>query len=345
MLSGGTLMDEGAYGCIFTPPLSCKNKKKQKEVEEEEFDLSKIILTEYAKREDAVSELIRKIPLWKNYFVVSETMCEPAPLQTDNDLRTCPVLQQKPLSQFRLLFMPFGGDSLQVHRFSLSSFNFLSFAQHFLEAGAILNLFGIVHRDIHSGNILVDKEDVPRIIDFNLAIFTETDRLTNQLLHQYNYKLTQEPPDSTLVNAIKLGYNAKRVISSIVTKKPILKKIRSLFSISIQEMQEQLTSFYEKSKSIKQGEDAKWFKVYWRFIDSWAIGVNLVEMIHKLSLFPEFAPILKRAEPTLFPILRRLCAVNPLDRIDCVQALYQLNPNHFIIRKYAKSWLQKVGTT
>ena len=344
MLSGGKLIDDGLYGCIFTPALECKHKKKQEEVDEKDhLELSKLIPTSYAKKEDAVATLIRKIPLWKNYFIVSESMCEPSLIQKDKDVVKCHVIQDKRLSAFRLLMMPYGGQPLNVHRFSLQTFQFMDFVTHFISAGAILNLFGIVHRDIHGGNILVDKEDVPRIIDFNLAIFVENDDAVMKLQHQYNYQLTQEPPDSTLVNAIKLGYKPNNVIQSIIYKKNIIKKISNLLQLPLNDMEEELESFYRQSKSVKQGEDTKWFHVYWRTIDSWAIGVNIVDLFYKLSLWPEFSSQSSRIKSKLSPVLRGLCAVSPLKRLDCVQALYLLDPNHFIIRKYAGAWLKKVG--
>jgi len=346
MLSGGKLIDQGSYGCIFTPTLECKNKKIQQEIEKkEDLQISKLIITSHAKKEESVAELIRKIPLWKNYFVVSETICQPAAIQTDKDLKKCDVIGDNQLSKFRLLFMPYGGQSLNVHRFLLKNFHFMDFVEHLISAGAILNLFGVVHRDIHSGNILVDNNNVPRIIDFNLAIFVESNSTELELKHQYNYLLSQEPPDSTLVNAILLNYKPSSVINSIIYKKPIIKKISNFTNISLNEMEENLDAFYQKSKSVKNGDDNKWFEMYWRTIDSWGIGTNIVELFYKLSLWPDFSSYMEQLHPKLIPLIKGLCAVSPLNRMDCVQALYYLNPNHFIIRKYASAWLQKVGFT
>jgi hypothetical protein len=42
-------------------------------------------------------------------------------------------------------------------------------------------------------------------------------------------------------------------------------------------------------------------------------------------------------------VLRKLTAVNPMDRIDSVQALALLDPGNYIVRKYAGDWLEKVG--
>lgn len=344
MLSGGKLFDEGMYGCIFTPPLKCKEGTKEGLIKDEhEVLLTKLILSPEAKQEFSIASKIRKIPLWKNYFVVSESMCEPASVQTDRQLGDCPVIKDHKLSDFRILSMPFGGTPLSNYTFKIQDFDFMRFIIHFIEAGALLTLFGIVHRDIHQGNILIDNEQVPRIIDFNLAIMIGSQITNKTLQHQYNYVIAQEPPDSTLVNAISLGYNGEQVIDSIIEKKPIVKKIRTVLGISEEEMHQALDTFYTKSKSVKTGDEVKWFESYWRTIDSWAIGINIIDLISKFTLWPEFTPKLKSTKAKLFPVLKRLCAVSPLERIDCIQALNYLAPNSFIIRKYGKAWLAKVG--
>ena len=343
MLSGGKLFDEGMYGCIFTPPLECKTTTK-KTLEESEFPaLSKLILKDAADLEYSISKVIRQIPLWKNYFVVSESICEPAPIQKEKELYDCAVLDNNKLSDFRILSMPYGGVPLNTYRISLQSFEFMDFVIHFIESIALLNLFGIVHRDIHQGNILVDNNQVPRIIDFNLAIPVQSTVTSNKLRHKYDFVLAQEPPDSTLVNAVMTGFNGERVIESIIDKKPIIKKIRNILGVNAQDQQRSLDKFFRDSKSVKAGDSAKWFKTYWRTIDSWAVGVNIIDLISKLSLWPEFTTTLKKISPKLYPVLRRLCEVSPTKRIDCVQALNYLNPNSFIIRKYGKPWLNKVG--
>lgn len=345
MLSGGKIFDEGMYACIFTPSLECKPKTREGLVEDgAELPLSKLILKDEAEHEYSISKVIRQIPLWKNYFVVSESICEPAQQQKDKELKDCEILESHKLSDFRILTMPYGGVPLNLYKIDLAKLDFMAFIIHFIEAGALLNLFGIIHRDIHQGNILVDDEHVPRIIDFNLAVFAQKTVTAGSLSHTYNVVTGQEPPDSTLVNAIRLGHSGERVIDSIINKKPIMRKIRTILGISAMEQLQSLEKFYLDSRSVKSGNLVKWFNNYWRTIDSWAIGVNIIMFISKLSLWPEFSSTLKRVRPKLFPVLRGLCEVSPVKRLDCVQALNILSPNSFIIRKYGKAWLSKVSS-
>jgi serine/threonine protein kinase len=344
-IKGGKLFDEGMYGCIFTPALKCKDNKTQ--YDESNTNLSKLIIKEYADKEWTIMTKIKKIPLWKNYFIVSEPPCVPAPIQKDRDLAKCTPLADSnhKLADFRILTMPYGGTPLTSYRIHLANFDFMGFVIHFIEAGALLNLFGIVHRDIHSGNILVDNEQVPRIIDYNLSILVESTVTLGNLKHKYEPNLAQEPPDSTLVNAVQQGYNYERVIASIISKKSILKKVRTMLGVSMETQSDALEDWYRRSKAAKAGDEVAWFNKYWRTIDSWAIAVNIIDMISKLSLWPEFSATLNKVRGKLFPVLRLMCDMNPMRRIDCVQALSIIAPNSFIIRKYSKAWLEIVGST
>jgi serine/threonine protein kinase len=345
MTSGGRLMDEGMYGCIFTPSLICKKKAEQpRHSTDSKPLLSKIINTEDAELEMNIANIIRKLPLWKNYFAVAESICEPAVKQSDKDIPQCAILTNKSLSNFRLLSMTHRGTPWSTYRFDNSTFEFMPFVNHLIEAGALLTLFGIIHRDLHQGNIIIDDENVPRIIDFNLAILKESKFTSSDLIHTYNINTPQEPPDSTLVNAIALGYVGENVIQSLVYKKSIIKKISSVLGISLNKMTESLEQFMGISAPIQKGNSVEWMTHYWTTVDSWAIGVLIVHFISNYSLWPSFAPVLKKHSPTLFPLLRRMCAVSPIERVDCVQALYYLNPNHFIIRNYGKAWIEKKGS-
>jgi len=345
MQSGGALLDQGMYGCVFTSSLHCKDKKQQPVEDSQDKEhppLSKIIRTDDAEVEYQISSLIRKIPLWKNYFAVAESICEPANKQTDKEFRDCPVLEDDTISNFRILSMTYQGVSLQNAQIRLSSFDIMRFTSHLIEAGALLTLHGIVHRDLHQGNILIDRHSVPRIIDFNLSVIVKQPISESSLLHKHTIMLGQEPPDSTLVNAVAYGHDGSQVIEALLQKKRILTKISSLLGISKQDMKASLYRFYRQSKSVKNGDSVEWCTTYWRTIDSWAIGVNIVDLVMKLSIMSQFS--IESYSKRLFPILRKMCAVSPLERIDCVQALHQLNPNHFIIQRYGQEWLKKVGS-
>ena len=343
-MQGGRLLDQGMYGCVFTPALKCKGVSVKPDQEDPLYPpVSKLILTDYAKKEFAVSEIIRRLPGWKRYFAVSESICEPSPKQTEKELNDCEILQDDPLSEFRILSMPYRGVPVYRHRFQIKDFDFISFVRHLLEAGSMLALFGIVHRDLPLGNVLVDHKQVPRIIDFNLSIRVLADAITPSMIsHTFKPQLIQEPPDSALVMGISAGHPSERIIQSIMRNKWILTKLQRLLGISKEDMGEKLRELCKRSRSIQDGDTVGWFQTYWSKIDSWSIGVMILDRMSTFSLWPEFGSMMDSARNKLNPILRKLCAINPVDRIDCVEALEMLDPTNFILRNYGKKWLERV---
>ncbi len=342
---GGRLFSEGLYGCMFTPPLTCrKGTEKVLDDEEKGLQLTKLIPVMDANQEFAVSKRIHRIPFYKQYFAVAEEICEPESVQKDKDIADCPVWKDHNAHEARLLRMPYYGKALHDVTFSVSSFDFRTFMTHLLAGGALMNLFGVVHRDLHQGNILVDTYNVPRIIDFNLSFTAPFERVkAKDLSHRYDYTIAQEPPDSTLINALYHGRSASEVIQSLCFRKRVMNKISSLLGVSKRDMYAQLMRFYQRSRVMQTGDMERWFQLYYRVIDSWAVGVCLVDLVHKLMLWPAFAAKMEAVMPRCRPILRKLCAVHPMERIDCVQALYLMDSEHPVIRRYGKRWLDVVG--
>ena len=346
---GGKYYDSGSYGCIFTPALKCKpgtetvvddGKPRGKQI-------TKIMQVDNAIDEFIIGKRIHRIPLWKNYFLVAEAICEPAAKQdfTKSNITQCDILQKYPLNRLRLLRTVFGGTPLVSYKFNFKADSFYDMAVHLIRGGALLTLYGIVHRDLHHGNVLIDGAGVPRIIDFNLSVDIRAD-IANQIgLHTYNVNLFQEPPDSTIVNAVAQGMSAEKVIDDIIQKKDILRSIQSVLGVNKAHMRAALEGFYEASRAMQTGNYVKWFKGYWRTIDSWAIGSILVYILEKQLMWPSFQKesSYKTYSDKFLKVLRGMCDMDPRRRLDCVQALAALEPKDFIIGKLAGEWLKKVG--
>ena len=349
MISGGRLLDQGMYGCVFTPSLACRPGTEQRLDEEVSTALSKLIPVEEAEQEWEIAKRIHRIPFHKQYFVVMDSMCEPASVQPrERELSRCDVLgdngagEKESWDDLRLLRMRYAGKALHIAPLS-SEFSLRTFAVHLIAAGALMNLFGLVHRDLHQGNILVDAHHVPRIIDFNLSFSVRSSKAkASDLSHKYDVGITQEPPDSTLKNAIAHGESAMTVMKAICFQKPVIQKMVGLLGGSKKGRYDELVAFYRKSTAVRSGDLERWFSLYHRVVDSWAIGAILVEVIHRLSLWPVTARRIQADVQTLIPVLRGMCAIQPLARIDCVQALHRLDPQHIVLRRYGRKWLEIV---
>jgi hypothetical protein len=348
--AGGSLYDEGGYGCVFTPPLLCAGEKGAGAGAGREAGtgrLDKLMKQEEAEKEYRVAQLIQQIPLWRQYMSVPEGICTPAPLsrQTDPAIGDCKLVGKTPLGKMRLLRLTFAGLPLSQLKLNISSFSFYEFMVHLLEGASLLSLFGIVHRDLHLGNVLVDRANVPRIIDFNLAVSVrDLSAAASFMHHMYAPDLLQVSPDWCLVNAIAQGKDGMRTMDDMFRRNTFYKTIQSVLGISEMDQRETLQTFYEKSRSLQSGSVDLWFKSYWRVIDSWSIGAMLAHVLSKLMLWPSFQSTDYRThKDTILAVLRRMTSFSPLERIDSVQALAMLNPDSYVLRKYGGAWLDKVG--
>ena len=356
--AGGKLLQEGTYGCIYIPKLKCKGDIEtlpQNDQVPHDVKIDKIMAIKHATLEFNIGRRIQQLPNWKRYYIVPDVMCEPEPksYQVDKNIDDCAVVDKSDWKDLRILRMNYGGKSLQEFKINIHEFNFLEFTTSLLEAVALLTLNGICHMDLHDGNVLVLGSRV-HLIDFNLAIHAPTEvDLEKRLYHKYQQNLVQQPPDYLLVNAqarIIEGDTTvpplAQIIDELVEKKIILRKERSILGIAKPDQERPLLEFLKKSRVVKAGDLAGWFKLYWRTIDSWAIGTLLVGLISRLSLWPEYTlpPSFATAKSKGMQILRKLCEPNPLNRYDAVQALNEFDPTNEIIQKYGQPWLKALSS-
>jgi serine/threonine protein kinase len=348
ILYGGKLIAEGAYGCVYAPALKCKSKKastkkisKNTEIKDG-IPISKLIEKEYAEYEFLVAKEIQKIPLWKHYYIVPEELCIPMPKQ--KELIECKATKDSSISDLRLLQSKYGGTVLLNYRLNFYKDSFFDIFKHILECTALLTLNSIVHRDLHVGNILVDNVGVPRLIDFNLSLSAKAKHNKESLFIGFAVQNYQISPDMILSNAVARDRDGMLTIDAIMKDKTILKKIQAVLGISTKYMEKELINFYETSKAIREKDIVGWFNNYWPQIDSWAVGVNGVYLLSKLLFWSNFTKGSYRLySDKLLNVLKGLVEMNPRKRIDCVQALAYLEPNNYIIMKYGKDWLDKVG--
>lgn len=340
MLSGGKVIGTGTYSCIFDPPLRCKVHATQPKG----HNITKLIEEDQADTEWSISKRISKIPLWRNYFSISESICEPAEVQKDKELHTkCELLDDYDMSQLRLLTMKYAGNSLQSYKFP-ASFQFIPFITHLLEAGALMALNRFMHFDLHAGNILIDEHQIPRIIDFNLSVMVDEFNVKSQLIYDYshNYGLTQQSPDYTVTLGFNQDKDINRIIQTILSK-PIIRYLSQFLRIPLVNIQNDLYKIMNENAFIVRGDMTEWFNTYWMKYDSWSIGIYLINMIKRLHMMPFIGHAYQRHRAKLTTLLSHLCAIDPTKRWDCVQALYYMNPNSIIIKRYAQNWLHIHG--
>jgi hypothetical protein len=372
-MEGGRFVSSGSYACIFTPPLLCKSGLKK-----DSKLLGKVTSIDELNQELKIGNRLRRFPLAKNYFVIPEPeSCEllPASKQKDPGVKECLEDSEKfrdlekkygdmfPPQQIKQLFEPFGGD-IPLFQFTKQisenkvKLNLYKMMEHLLEAGAVMLLVRMCHFDLHPGNLLVDKHNVVRIIDFGLSF--ETDKITKELIeaHMVNKPvifgspeeiadhetvpevINSEPPELTVLLAISNGYNTKDAIVRTAFSKPAFRKVETYLGRSLITTAEEMESFFSTSKSFKNKDYVGLWKTYWTGFDAWSIGCLCFDFFQMFLYRKDFinGPYRKQ-KPFIVNTLRGLLHPNPKKRLDCFEALSVLNPNSAFVERYGKEWL------
>lgn len=360
-MEGGRLLGQGTYGCAFTPPLLCKRKGLKHE------PVGKITLSKEAYHEIEISNLIRKMPLAKNYFLLPEPEpCEPLPVsqQKDKEIKDCEAITRKgdgkiEWTETKQIFLPYGGkDPIGTMILSTSIhpkvFPFFDFMRHVLEAGSMLLLAGVCHFDLHPNNFLKDRYDVVRILDFGQAFDARTiDRKTVDTRWKVLYfggesdspnpmVTNAEAPEVTVINGMRNGFLIEESIENVVKGKQIFQDMEKVLEMSQGNSQIQLTKFFRQSLAVSNQDWVSFWKLYWTGFDAWAIGSLILTVLKYQLSWAEFVQGDWQNRRTFVMLaLKGLLHPNPHKRLDCMEALFLFDPSNKWIQRFGKPWLQK----
>lgn len=183
------LLASGVYGCVFNPAYKCSGKSTNKKKL-----ISKLTKDDFTSRTEIdISNRIKNIPNYKNYFIVIESSC---PIKRKNMKRSsmmsqCELMKKNTelKNNYVLLYANYISsvelaDYLETNK--LSIYNFIRLFIDIRERIDMMTKYKIVHNDLHFGNILRSKETGNLyIIDFGLSICTEYYYKDGEL--NYNY--------------------------------------------------------------------------------------------------------------------------------------------------------------
>lgn len=168
---GGRLLGKGVFGCTFDPAPRCAGGKVFKEIGG--MPAVGKVTVEDAADELEIGRIIMALPLAKQYFALPSAGCVPATPFDDPDVKKCGILTDRgEKTTLSMLLMPAGGMPLSrvvESDKAWAAANFVRTFVHLLEGMEIYQGAGIVHNDIHDGNILVDRRGVARFIDYGLG--------------------------------------------------------------------------------------------------------------------------------------------------------------------------------
>jgi serine/threonine protein kinase len=184
---GGNVLASGGFGCVFSPALRCEGENKRSPNKISKLMTDKHAISEY---EEIISikKILEDIKDYRNYFLIYDAaLCKPATLSSE-DLKDysskCKALPKdnitrtnlnKNLDKLMVLNIPNGGLPVDDYLYENGSFEKMYNVHHnlfvLLKKGILpMNQKHIYHCDIKDSNILIDKDETTRLIDWGLAV-------------------------------------------------------------------------------------------------------------------------------------------------------------------------------
>ncbi len=327
------LLSEGAYGCIYIPPLMCKERStrtKMATLSAKQPMLSKLQKEEHTEEELESVKEIRKLPLASHYFLLPEPeQCHPNVREEPLIKQSCDVTKGEPFRDLTMIQIPYGGKSLRAVELDMKTFSFRAFMIHLLEAATLLSKNGWAHADLHDGNVLVGQVTTsPRIIDFGKLIrFSESDPEEIRkrfLVFEPGYE--HIPPECLWFSGLhRTSYTAAQLLERVPNMKDSLNQLINFAGYTREQQATDLMEFMKRylTESKQKATD---LPTFWHAIgpkfDSWSIGVLFIYMLRNFLHVPAFVNgEYGTAKRVLLYVIRGLCHLNPYKRLLPEEAL------------------------
>ena len=184
------LINQGTYGCIYHPGLTCKGK-----ISNDRFITKIQKRRENSDKETQIGKAIKKIKQFQNYFGPVLESC-PINISTiDNkELKKCDFVAEKPNAIYmsnRIRYI--GSETLADYLLRIFKTNHKLFLStladsylHILTSLTLLNDKKVVHMDLKENNIVMDtRTEKPIIIDFGMSFFkTDVPGLNDKIVFE-----------------------------------------------------------------------------------------------------------------------------------------------------------------
>jgi hypothetical protein len=366
-MRGGKMINKGAYGCIYDPPLICRGQTAPIGGWNS-GRLGKLTAKIDVKGEITAAELFRNKPEANKYLLLPllDTLCKPGPNgepaiveseQREKEFKDCNALQEHGINEMLHFQVEYGGkdqgnklDDLNIA--IRSGFSLIKYMEEVLEVGAFICLNGFIHNDLHHGNLLLNKEFHPRLIDYGRS-YTQviTPETFEQLgIMSYEPHLGQVTPECAVKDGILNDIGLKKIFSDIFLsmdpskQKPGLLYAERLFNQSREKEMAEFELFWKTSKSAQSKDWVQFLKLYWHVNDSWSIGHLLISLLLKMLQQTDFGDT--ETFNTNFDrfqiVICGLLKASPIKRLDCVEALSLFNPKNKLVNSPSgKKWLQR----
>lgn len=292
-----TLLAQGSYGCVFYPGHSCKNNKMDKTYVSKLSRDDKQSQVEYN-----IGQMVKKIPKYSKKFIIIEKKCKVKQPKIDTMKEGCRFIEKRDYPSYVLLYSKYL-KSHELHDIMIKSISHkkvVQITQTICKRISDLFSVGIIHMDLHFGNILVSEQNGKiYIIDFGLALDSNRFFIGNQLNLSY---IREKWFD---YNVDLHSYTLEYIFIALMVHEPLTKE----------NMLSTITKYYNQNKVLNYILDNTYIKMtyeYYKPLEHNTIEENIKKLIqycntwdyyklaysvlyyirHKSTNFDDFKPLL-----------------------------------------------------
>ena len=241
---GGIPIFAGAQGCVFKPSLKCKARPRNLH----DGNVSKLGETKSVEAEmreyEGIRQYLHKIPNYNKYFSMHAHICEPDTLEPRDlinfddvcinltRLNVSAANVNAKLSKLRMINMPdLGVDLLKwMHQTPLTPGRIRQLNDHIssllLNAVGPMNRLGVIHNDLKSENVMVDRNNNARIIDWGLAGISTPQQIIPVRYFMNNPVSFNRPFSTMLISPKTCELYASVVLNSATLATPSVEQLK-----------------------------------------------------------------------------------------------------------------------
>ena len=163
------LLAQGSYGCVYFPGYSCSGETKQPTY------VSKLSRDDKpSKVEYNMGKRVKKIPNYRKHFIIIDKQCKLKKKKIEDIKEGCEFINKRDYPSYVLLYSKYleSKELADVLANNVTDYyKLIQMADSLFNRVTELYSVGIIHMDLHFGNVLVSKKNERLyVIDFGLAL-------------------------------------------------------------------------------------------------------------------------------------------------------------------------------
>lgn len=333
---GGSLLGQGAYGCVFGPALACKSQDKKLREENKTKDTVSKVFSQHRKsdmeEEVRITKIINDIDPASEFTIKYYGACDidfrKVGMPTVKDCRSVDLSQYKKENRSHVQQIIYANGGIDMHAFctsyavkhSVMFDDIIVMVLPIMRGIATMNRKNWIHFDIKPPNMLYnDKEKRMYLIDFGLTR-NATDASANLpgLEYLLSWPYLYYPPEFRIMSRILKG---KDVIGADMDFFTDLKKsYGTLARIGIDEHDSGLRRMMDAARKNPAAFREAFAQKYLYKVDVYSLGMAINEIIYMLSRFNAFHTSNKAFVDEFKGILSEMTSLNVNKRLSAKRA-------------------------